>query len=407
MIRGKVIASVLVGVTFLLCPSLPGQTMPPQADEAKIQRYSQEAKEALARNDLDAAVQALEKLSRLTPAVAEIHGNLGMTYYALGRYRQAAEAFARALKVNPNLPNAKPMLGICLAQTGRAKEAVPILEPAFRHPPNNEIGRVIGWQLQRAYVALDQPGKALAVTEEMLHRYPDDPETLYDAAHLYGDRALQTTIRLVDLAPESAWAHLALGEAFDGQMQYGAAINEYRTAIKADAGIPGIHFRLGRALLRTPRDEKTVEAALEAFEQEVAIDPEDSGAWYEIGEVQRRRGQLEQALQSFQKAVENHPEFEDAHIGLARTLINLNRSQNAVPHLEAAIRLNPDNKVSHFLLARIYKGKGDTANYEKEMALFEERRKSSAAARPVSNQMPSPFPAAEVTKQELDPDSPE
>jgi tetratricopeptide (TPR) repeat protein len=349
-----------------------------QTSDSTIQRYSREAKNALAKDDLGAAAQALERLSRLTPDVAEVYGNLGMVYYAQGRYHQAAGAFEQAFKLNPNLPNARLMMGICYAQTGRAEKALPILEPAFRRPPGNEIGRVTGWQLQRAYVALGQPAKAVEVVQEMLRRYPDDPETLYDATHLYGDRALQTMMRLAEVAPDSAWTYFAIGEAFDSQMRYDFAALEYRLAIKADARLPGVHFRLGRALLHTLKNEKTTqEEALEAFQQEVALDQENSDAWYEIGEIHRKRGQLDRALQAFQKAVEYHPEFEEAHIGLARTLIDLNRPQ------------------------------GNTANYQKEIGLFRKyRERPPAATVTKESPLPSTFSAQEVTKQTLDPDSP-
>ena len=359
----------------------------------------------MARDDLGAAVQALEKLSRLTPDVAEVYGNLGMVYYAQGRYRQAAGAFDRALKLNPQLPNARLMVGICYAQTGRTKEAVPILEPAFRHPQGNEIERVVGWQLQRAYVALGERTKAVEVSLEMLRRYPNDPETLYDASHLLGDLSLQTMIRLADLAPESAWTHLAFGEAYEGQMRYVLAANEYRAAARADARIPGTHFRLGEAILKAPKNEKTTQDALEAFQTEVAIDPENSGAWYEIAEIHRQQGQLEQALQCFHEAVEYHPEFEEARIGFARTLMNLNRPIDALAHLDAAVRLNPDNKVTHFLLARVYKRQGNDAGYQKEMALYQKYlERQSAAIVSKESQLPPPFSGQKVTKQMIDSD---
>src|SRR5439155_21920692 len=189
-----------------VCPA--GQ----QADEETIKRYSHQAEQALARKDLDAAGSALEKLARLTPNVPEVYANLGTVYYTRGRYAQAAEALERALKLNPEIPNVPLILAICYAELGRAKEAVPILEPAFRHPPNHEIARTIGLALMSAYTSLDEHLKALEISEELVARYPNDPEMLYRASHLYGDCALQIMMRLADITPESTWKRMACAQ---------------------------------------------------------------------------------------------------------------------------------------------------------------------------------------------------
>ena len=153
----------------------------------------QQAEQALAAKDWNAAGSALERLARLTPNVPEVYANLGTVYYTRGRYAQAAEALERALKLNPEIPNVPLILAICYAQLGREKEAIQVLEPAFRHPPNHEIARTIGLALMSAYTSLDEHLKALEISEELVARYPNDPEMLYRASHLYGDRALQTS----------------------------------------------------------------------------------------------------------------------------------------------------------------------------------------------------------------------
>src|SRR5204862_2240348 len=204
---------------------------------------------ALARKDLDAAGSALERLARLTPNVPEVYANLGTVYYTRGRYAQAAEALERELKLNPEIRNVPLILAICYAELGRAKEAVPILEPAFRRPPNKDIARTIGLALMSAYLSLDEHLKALEISEELVARYPNDPEMLYRASHLYGERALQTMVRLAEIAPESPWKRMAFAEALEAEKHYDLAIIEYRKVIEADPGMPGVDYRLGGALL--------------------------------------------------------------------------------------------------------------------------------------------------------------
>lgn len=379
-----------------------------QTDKAEIERYSQEAERALGKKNLAKAVVALEKLAQLTPDVAEVHGNLGMVYYTQGRFGEAAAALQRALKLNSRMTNAELMLGICFAELGRNKQAVPILEPAFRDPPDSQIGRLIGLELQRAYAGLQQYGKADGVSDELLNRYPNDAEILYHASRLHGDRALQLMTRLVDVAPNSVWVQLAFAQVHESEKQYDSAITQYRIALRMDPRLPGVHFSLGRALLLNSKTEKSREEALREFEQELAIDPQNSNAEYEIGEIYRQQGQLEQAREHFLRAIQHHPEFEDADIALARILINLKKPREALPHLLAAIDVTPTNEVSHFLLATAYKSLGDSANHEKEMALFQKYHvRPYSAGSGVPEQLPPELATPPITKQTLDSNLPD
>ena len=379
-----------------------------QADEATIESYSREAEEALARKDAGAAIVALEKLAHLTPNNPEVYANLGAVYYARGRYAQAAEAFQRALRLDPKMPNVPLMLGLCDAELGRSQEAVPILESAFRHPPSAEMGRTIGLKLIVVYTSMGQPTKALETIETLLGRNPNDPEVLYRASHLYGDRALQTMMRLAQVAPESVWKQMAFAEALEGEKRYDLAIIEYQKVIAADPDMAGVHYRLGRAmLLKAPDSEGARQAALKEFQQDLAVEPNNGAAEYEFGEICRRRGQFEPARDHFSRAVEIDPNIEDAQIALARTLIQLQKPKASLPHLLAAIQINPKNELSHFLLARAYQSLGDSAGYQHEMTLYQKYHSQPYADKPgQEEQAPQALTTPEVTKQSLDSEAP-
>jgi len=404
----RVISQLFLSWVLLFSASLTVSLAPQQGDEATIQRYSRQAEEALARKDPDAALVALEKLARLTPDNSEVYANLGAVYYSRGRYAQAVEAFRRALRLNPNIPDVPLMLGMCEAELGSLKEALPILEPAFRHPPSAEMGRMIGLKLATAYSLLGQHLRALEVIEALLDRYPNDPEILYHASHLYGDRALQIMTRLVDVAPESVWKRMAFAEALEEEKRYDLAIMEYRKVIAAEPDMTGAHYRLGRALLlKAPDSEEAREEALKEFQQDLALDSRNSAAEYEMGEIYRRRGQFEPAREHFSRAIEIDPNVEDAQIALARTLLRLRKPKESLPHLLVAIQMNPKNAISHFLLAGAYKSLGDSAGYRHQMALYQRYHFQPYADKSAGgDEVPSALTNPEVTKQTLDPEVP-
>ncbi len=387
----------LCGAVLLMVGGVAG--LRSQADQAELERYSRQAQQALTAKDWEQAAQALEKLSQLAPDVPEVQGNLGLAYYSEGRIYEAAQAFERALKLNPKLSPAGPLLGLCLAELGRNQEAVSILEPAFRHPPDPQTGRLIGLDLERAYQGLKQYAKAMAVSDTLLSRYPSDPEILFHAARLHADRSYQLMLELVQGAPNSAWVHYATAEVHESLGHYDLAVREYRAVLEIAPRLAGVHFRLGRCIVLGSKERQALDQARQEFEQELSVSPESSAAEYEIGEIERERGQFEAALEHFSKAVRYEPPFEEAHIGLARALMSLGKNQEALVHLEAAVRLDPRNEVPHFLLASVYKTLGDRARQQKELDLFQ---RLHAAGPRTGLRLPGAPASTESTRQELD-----
>ena len=268
----------------------------PQGNQAEVLSISKRAQEEMAAKNWAAAVKSLEKLADLAPDVSEVQGNLGVAYYSDNRILQASRAFERALKLNPKMTQAQMMLGLCYAELGRNQQAVSILAPAFRRPPDRPMGRLIGLDLQRAYAAQQQYDKAIAVADELLKRYPDDPEILFQSSRLHADRAYELMTQLMQAAPGSVWLHYATAEVHASLQRYDLAIVEYRNVLEMEPRMPGIHISgWGGQFFKAPKTLMRLEGALHEFELELAISPENSDAEYEIGEICRQQGQFKPA----------------------------------------------------------------------------------------------------------------
>jgi predicted Zn-dependent protease len=375
-----------------------------QHRQAEIRKYATEAKKAMTAKNLPAATVALEKLSSLTPNVAQVHANLGLVLYMQNRYAQAIHAFQEAAMLDPALPNVGIMLGLCFTETGQYQDAVKLLGPAFRPSANEQMRRVVGLDLLRAYRGLQDYHRANNISAELLRLYPDDAEVLYNSSRLYGEQSLNLVIRLMKAAPNSPWVPLTFAQINEDQKHYDSAITQYRQALKIDPRLPGVHLSLGRTILLRSNTVQSTDAALNEFESELQVDPGSAQAEYEIGEIYRKRAQLGEALEHFARATELQPEFEQAQIAVARVLINLHRAKEGIPHLSTAIRLNPTNEVSHFLLATAYEQTGNVAGHEREMTLFRKYHISPYAS-PTQRkfQLPPGLTSPEVTPQTLGP----
>lgn len=356
-------------VLLVFCAALALVAGQPRDEE--LERLSAEARSAMAEKKWAQAAQALEQLARLAPSVPEVHANLGLALFFQGRPAEALAAFQRARKLNPALPQTGLMIGLCDAELGHHAEAISALAPAFEHPPDDETGRLIGLHLARSYAALKQFDKALVAGEELVRRYPSDPEILYQVSRLHMDRSSALMSALVHAAPDSAWTHYANAQVQENLDRFDAAEQEYRSALQRDPRMVGVHYRLGRVILSASRTPDSVERARKEFEQEIVLSPGHADAEYELGEIDREKGDLQAAIAHFNRALKSQPAFEEAQVGIARTLLKLGRPADALPHLNEAARLDPGNKIPHYLLASAYKSLGDSAAAAKEIALYQ------------------------------------
>ena len=368
-----------------------------------LQRYFEEGERALAANRYADAENAYVKLRELDPGTAEIHAKLGVIYFQQGKFAQAVPTLRQALKLKPALPNADVLLAMSLSELGHYSEALPGLEKGFRRSTDPAMKRMAGLQLQRAYTGLQRDSKAVEVSLEMSHLYPDDPEVLYHAGRLFGNFAYLAMRKLTEVAPDSVWRHQAAGEAHESQAEYDLAIMEYKNVLGRDPGRPSIHYRLGRALLaqslqRDSTAEKVAEALAE-FEQELQRDPTNANAAYEAAEIHRKSAEFGKAREFFEIALTGDPDFQEAQVGMSRALLALEKPDLALPHLRKAISLHPEDEVPYYLLSQVYRKLGNEAEQRKALVEFQRLRDQKSRQRNAAGKMAV---ERDVTRQELD-----
>ena len=83
----------------------------------------QEGRKRLRRGQAAQATVPLEKAKRREPNKASIRETLGIAYFRLGRYDEAAVEFRAALEISPVDDYAHYALGRCLEKRGRDREA--------------------------------------------------------------------------------------------------------------------------------------------------------------------------------------------------------------------------------------------------------------------------------------------
>jgi tetratricopeptide (TPR) repeat protein len=387
-------AAVLAFICFLSQAAQPQSS----ADDDASDRYATEGRQALAAGRFGEARTDFEQLEKLHPEVAEVHATLAAIYFKLREYEPAATEVREAQRLKPGLPRLDSLLGLSLAELGRYEEALPHLEKGFKQSADTDIRRMCGLQLLRVYTGLGRDADAVEAALALNRLYPDDPEILYQTGRIYGNFAYLVMEKLHDKAPNSVWMLQAQGEANESQKDYDAAIVAFNHVLEIDPNRPGVHYRLGRVYLARFRDSQKPDdraAAAREFSAELAVDPGNGNAAYELGVMAQEQGQLDQARTRFEQVLQRFPDFEEALVGLGGVCLDSQKPQQAVAPLERATRVNPDDEVAWYRLAQAERATGNREAQQKAMTAFQRLHNSTPGT------LRKPNASDEITPQKL------
>ena len=344
--------------------------------------FAEAGQKALAAGQYAAARANFEQLAKLEPDIAEVHATLAVIYFKEREYELAVREVRTAQRLKPGLPNLDSLLGLSLSELGRFPDALPHLEKAFKQSADPAVRRMCGLQLLRAYTGLSRDADAVETALALNKLYPDDPEVLYNTGRIYGSYAYIVMERLHDKAPGSIWMLQAQGEANESQKNYDAAIVAFNHVLVLDPRRPGIHYRLGRVYLARFREsQKTADrdAAMREFAAELAIDPANGNAGYELANMQANLGNLAEARRQFEQVIQRYPDFEEALVGLAGVCLESDQPQLAIAPLERATRLRPNDEVAWYRLAQADRATGNKEAQLKALAAFKKIHSSTPA----------------------------
>ena len=90
---------------------------------SEVYDYFQQGRSHLKKGRAAQATVPLEKAKRRAPDKASIRESLGIAYFRIARYEEAAAEFRTILELSPTDDYAHYALGRCLEKQGRAAEA--------------------------------------------------------------------------------------------------------------------------------------------------------------------------------------------------------------------------------------------------------------------------------------------
>jgi tetratricopeptide (TPR) repeat protein len=213
----------------------------------------------------------LETAARLYPRSPVVFTALGTTLEALGQDSTAAEAYKRAIAVDPEYERAVKRLASVYK---RHNVVVPLndlmLEQLDRTPNASWALKYYAW-VHEAIDALDQ---ACFLYEDAFRADTTDYDCLFQRARIFLERDLRGEAeaeykRILKYLPNSVEAHANLGMIYARQNRIEAALREFQWVRDREPNDPTSYFNLASAYLQAGR----LDLAERNLEQVVRLDP--------------------------------------------------------------------------------------------------------------------------------------
>jgi tetratricopeptide (TPR) repeat protein len=304
----------------------------------------------------DDAILELTPAVRREPGSAAAHEQLGVAYQAKGDNEKALVEFNEAVRLAPDSASPHYFRGSLYADRNDPDRAYQDANAAYRAQANTQTRELLAkaalsagkcdesidllqplaqsedavpediYLLSRAYKCAGQTQRA----KEMQDEYEKRSQTLQDAKtrKMHADHL---AVNAGELARKNqlAAALAVLGQALEEDPENGPSLaqlakidfsrgdvakaqEEIAKALRGDPYNPDYLYVRGKVL-----ESSDPAAALEAFQQTVLVDPKESDAYFEIGEVYLRMGERNRAAEALRRAVQLSPDDPDYKKALA------------------------------------------------------------------------------------------
>ena len=323
-----------------------------------------QARQAIDRNDFQAAIAPLQKFLAEKDDFAYAHFQLGYVYTALKQTKEARAEYEKAIALDPKMAEAQLDLGILLLENDPAAAVAPLSKAVDLLPTQSRPRFLLG-------VAREKSGNGKAAAESFdaaLHLDPRDLDTTLHLGQLYlkQNRASDAEAKFrsaLELQPGLPAALFGLAKSLDAQKKPEAAV-AYQDYLKTQPSDAAARARLVQSLV----EQEQFDAAL------ALLDPDQPGVTPSLDALKLRAdiliGQKKwaEAIPILKQAVAMAPQDAKLHGGLGRIYLQLRDFKNAETELRAALRIDQTNLLFWKDLGSTYYLAG---NYPGALAAFD------------------------------------
>ena len=317
-----------------------------ELDPRKLTAQQNTAELRRKQGRFDEAIEWFRKVTAKEATNALAHAGLGAALYDAKRYEEAIESIDRALALEPELPQARSLLGMAgqaLKFLGRREEAERRFRQTAEMDPGDPSPLVDLAALRIAERRFDEADeilrRALALAPDNTAALQNVAEGLRKRGRL--DEAIESYRAVLAIDPDFAMAHAGIGDALFRLERYEEALESLGRSVSLHPHPPTATARLilmGKASRALGR----AEAAVEHFERAVETDPRNPEALDHLALTRFEEKRYEEALDLYRTMLEVRPDSARTHSNLGSTNYHLGRPEEASRSFERALELNPD-----------------------------------------------------------------
>lgn len=318
---------------------------------------------------LEPAVKELKEILAGDPRSAEAHFLLGIAYRRIGSAEFLAEAKAelrQALALNSEFLPARFYLAQLYLDLGRADRAREELQAALVQAPDQPQFLALLGEAERQ---LKNPQRSLELNRQVLQANASFAQARYYLSLALldlGERneAIQELERIATSGPTLPEVYVSLGTAYLDAGRLDDGVAALRQGLAIDPARPDLRIQLARAY----RSKGQLDAAVEQLK---AAQPAGTAAlagflypqvefdlYLETGLLSLQQGKLDAAVEAFQKVLSMDPNYGPTHRHIAEAYLARGSYKLAAEHAARAEQLGaPLSEDKRALLRQKLRGK--------------------------------------------------
>jgi tetratricopeptide (TPR) repeat protein len=224
-----------------------------------------------------------------------------------------------------------------------------------REPPSKQLQPIITLFTQ------GQLQQTLSAATQMLESFPNSV-ILYNiigssnAGLMQFDAAINSYKQALKIKPDYAEVYYNMGIALRDKGDPEAAIDSYKQALKIKPDYAEAYNNMGNAL----KDKRSSVAAIDSYKQALKIKPDYAEAYYNMGSTLDEIGELEAAIDSYKQAIKVKPDYADAYNNMGSALRDKGDPEAAIDSYKQALKIKPDYAEAYYNMGISLNDKGDT-----------------------------------------------
>jgi tetratricopeptide (TPR) repeat protein len=271
-----------------------------------------------------------------------------------GRAEEALTRIDEAIAIGSETPARRALRGRVLAEAGRLPEARTEVERALLQAPDDPEIRIA-----RLFYRLraDSGSTVLAEADDLVARFPESADVLFARARVRRDLgdlpgAREDLEAGLALAARRPRARLELARLLAAEGRSSEAAEAFRAVLEDNPRDPAALEGLGTCALETGDPE----AAEMAFREAIRSDSEFAPAYLALGRFLSRAGRPEESVTLLRKArarASLEPAlWEECGLTLAETYLRLDEAGNALDIVDGILKRNPDSEAARTIRGR-------------------------------------------------------